>query len=403
MNSKKLQSIINDDGAYLFQTYTRQPVSFARGEGSYLYDQDGRRYIDFLSGIAVNLLGYGHPRLLKTLHKQLDVMLHTSNLFLNSEQIAAAKLLSKTAFPGRTFFSNSGTEANEAAIKLARRHGRTVSNEKFRIISFEGSFHGRTFGAMAATGNEKIKKGFEPLMEGFTILPYNDIDSFLSVADGAKYCAVLTELIQGEGGIRPATREFASVLVETCKKHNMLLIIDEVQTGLGRTGKPFAFQHYNLKPDAITLAKGLAAGLPLGALHARTDRAGLMEKGSHASTFGGNHLSCAAARVVLEEIAKPSFFKNMSAVSAYIFDRLATLKKELAIIADIRGKGLHVGIELTQPGAPLVGAALARGLVINCTSERVLRLMPPLTVSRKTAREALDILEELLRVENGTQ
>jgi len=183
----------------------------------------------------------------------------------------------------------------------------------------------------------------------------------------------------------------------------MLLIIDEVQTGLGRTGKPFAFQHYNLKPDAITLAKGLAAGLPLGALHARTDRAGLMEKGSHASTFGGNHLSCAAARVVLEEIAKPSFFKNMSAVSAYIFDRLATLKKELAIIADIRGKGLHVGIELTRPGAPLVGAALARGLVINCTSERVLRLMPPLTVSRKTAREALDILEELLRVENGTQ
>jgi predicted acetylornithine/succinylornithine family transaminase len=390
-----LENLKNDDEKYLFQNYgNRLPACFVRGNNSYLYDQDNKEYIDFLSGIAVSSLGYAHPELTKALHEQVDKVLHTSNYFFNHEQIEAAKLLSELAFTGKTLFVNSGTEANEAAIKLARKHG--AAQNRHNIITFSKSFHGRTFGSMSATANPKIHEGFGPLLEGFTHLPFNDITKFDEEIAQNKTCAVLFEVVQGEGGIILANKDFVQHIYKQCKEHNILLIIDEIQTGIGRTGKPFGFQHYEIQPDIITLAKGISAGLPLGAIHVKEEISKLFTPGSHGTTFGGNHLACKAAGVVLKTLKEKSFLDNINKVSRFFFDKLNELKSKFDIIKDVRGLGLHIGIELTGPGNELVKKALAKGLILNCTANCVIRIMPPLIINEETALKGLNILEEIL-------
>jgi acetylornithine aminotransferase/acetylornithine/N-succinyldiaminopimelate aminotransferase len=391
--SAKLDKIMNDDRAYLFQNYGRLPACFVRGEKSWLFDQDNRRYIDFLSGVAVSSLGYSCAPLKKALPRQVDALIHTSNWFHNREQIEAARLLSEMAFPGKTLFANSGTEANEAALKLARRYGTGIDKKRFRIISFSNSFHGRTMGSMTATAQPKIHADFGPLVPGFTYLPYNDAEAFArEIEKSDDIAAVIIELVEGEGGIVLADRKFVDRVFSLCRKKGIITIVDEIQTGIGRTGAFFAYQHYGVEPDAITLAKGLGGGFPLGALHVRDQLARTFTRGSHGSTFGGNHLACAAAVAVMKEVRKPSFLAGVNRTGRWIVDRLQSLQKK----APIRGLGLHIGIELTIPGAPLVAGALSRGLVINCTADRVIRIMPPLNIDMKTVRQGMNLFEEII-------
>ena len=403
MGSKNLKKIISEDKQCLFQNYgDRLPVCFVRGKDSFLYDQDDKRYIDFFSGIAVTNLGHGNKEYRKTLHRQIDSLLHTSNWYYNREQNEAAGLLAKLSFPGKTLFANSGTEANEAAIKLARRYGLSLHKNRYEIVTFTNSFHGRTYGGMSATAQKKIHEGFGPLVPGFTYLPFNDIGKFRKALKKNKnICAVMLELIQGEGGIVIADPAFVREIFDLCGTKGVLTIIDEVQTGIGRTGALFAFQHFNLSPDIISLAKGLGNGVPVGAIHAKDFLAAYFPRGSHGSTFGGNHLACAAASAVLKQVGKKSFLANVNRLSRFFLNRLNHLKSEVDFIAEVRGMGLHIGIELTKPGARLVSKALDKGLIINCTAEKVIRIMPPLNITPEAARAGMKILESTFREEGG--
>ncbi|MBN1496304.1 MAG: aspartate aminotransferase family protein [Spirochaetes bacterium] len=394
-----------DDKNHLFQNYgARKPVCFVKGEGCHLIDQDGKRYVDFFSGIAVTSLGYGNRAFRNALHRQIDSIIHSSNHFYNREQNEAGRLLAEASFPGKTLFSNSGTEASEAAIKLARRYGMSLGKKRYEIITFSNSFHGRTFGGMTATAQKKIHEGFGPLVPGFIYLPYNNIERFArETKKNRNICAVMIELIQGEGGIVIADKHFVRDLFRICAKNGILTIVDEVQTGIGRTGAMFGYQHYGVTPDIITLAKGLGGGVPIGAIHAKSFLADFLPGGAHGSTFGGNHLACAAAAAVLKQVRGKKFLENVNAVSRYFFDALNALAGKVGLIREVRGMGLHIGIELTRPGADMVYRALENGLVINCTAEKVIRIMPPLTISMKTAREGMKIFERLLMQEGGRQ
>ncbi len=405
MSSKKLKKIMAEDKNNLFQNYgDRLGVCFVRGENSYLYDQDNKKYVDFFSGIAVTSLGYGNRAFTKALHRQIDSLIHTSNWFYNREQTEAARLLNEVSFPGKTLFVNSGTEASEAAIKLARRYGLSHGKDRYQIITFDNSFHGRTFGGMSATAQKKIHEGFGPLVPGFVYLPGNDIKAFeREIKKNRNVCAVMIELIQGEGGIQIARKEFVKELFRLCNKNGILTIVDEVQTGIGRTGAMFAYQHFGVVPDIITMAKGLAGGVPVGAIHAKNFLPEFFPKGTHGSTFGGNHLACAAVAAVLKQVRGKAFLGNVNAVSAYFFDALNGLKKKTDFIKEVRGMGLHIGVELTMPGASLVPRALEMGLVINCTADKVIRIMPPLNITLKTAREGMKILERLFIEAGGKQ
>ena len=397
MASKKLQKIIEQDEKYLYQNYgRRRGVSFVKGKGAFLYDQDGKEYIDFFAGIAVCNLGYGDNTLAAALHSQIDKIIHSSNHFYNYEQIKAAALISELSFPGKTLFCNSGTEANEAAIKLVRRHGLTLGKKRFEIISFLNSFHGRTMGSMTATGQEKIRTGFGPLPAGFKYLPNNDINAFKKEARKNKnIAAVILELIQGEGGIVLAEKKFVKELFDICAKNNIITIVDEVQTGIGRTGMPFAYQHYGIIPDVITLAKGLGGGIPIGAMHSKDFLSSAFAPGSHGTTFGGSHLACAAAAAVLGELKKPAFIKNIAKISNVIFNAVEGMKNANSLIKNIRGMGLHIGIELTQDGTAIANKALEKGLIINCTAGNIIRLMPPLNITPAAAKKGLTILKEV--------
>ncbi|MCP4135295.1 MAG: aspartate aminotransferase family protein [bacterium] len=396
--SVKLEKIIKDDKKYLFRNYgDRLPVCFTRGDGSYLYDQDNKEYIDFFSGIAVCNLGYNNKALSKALHKQVDSLLHSSNWYLNKEQIAAAEQINELSFPGKTLFCNSGAEANEGAIKLARKFGLSHSKNKYRIISFSNSFHGRTFASMTATAQKKIHSGFGPLPQGFIYLPFNDIKAFQKeIKKNKNIAAIMIELVQGEGGVNIADKKFIKEVFTVCQKNDIITIVDEVQTGIGRTGTIFAYQHYGVTPDIITMAKGLGGGIPIGAIHAKNFLAGVLTPGSHGTTFGGNHLACAAATAVLKEIKKSSLLKNVNTISEYIFERLEAIREKTGFITDIRGLGLQIGFELSKPGMDIVKTALAKKLVINCTAEKVIRIMPPLTIKLSTIKAGMDILEEIL-------
>ncbi len=399
--SKKLQKIIEDDKRYLFQNYgDRLPVCFVRGDESYLYDQDEKKYIDFFSGIAVSSLGYKSKSLSDALHKQVDNIIHTSNWYYNKEQNEAAKAISELSFPGKTLFVNSGTEANEAAIKLARKYGQAISPKKYQIISFKGSFHGRTFGSLSATAQDKIRKGFGPILTGFKYCPMNNLDAFIKkLAKNKNICAIMIEMIQGEGGIIVADKPFIKKLFALCKKNKILTIVDEVQTGAGRTGKPFSYQHYNIKPDIITLAKGIGGGIPVGAIHTKDNLAKFLNPGSHGTTFGGNHLASSAVAAVCNELGKGKILDNVNKTGAYIFQELNRIKNKVSFIKEVRGMGLHIGIELNKGGMDIVKKGLEQGIVINCTAEKVLRIMPPLTIPMKTVKEGMAIVEKIFMEE----
>ena len=393
--------IISLSQKYVMNTYPRQPVAFVRGKGAYLWDADGKKYLDFLAGIAVNGLGHSHPAITEAVATQAARLIHTSNLFYNRSQAELAELLCRHSFADKAFFCNSGAEANEAAVKLARIYQKQKKGEGcFEILTMEKSFHGRTLGMIAATGQDKVKIGFEPMLEGFRHIPYDDL-SALGAAMNDKTCAVLLEPVQGEGGVRFPASDYLRGVRELCKKHHALLIYDEVQCGMGRTGKMFAYEHSGVAPDIMSLAKSLGAGLPVGACLATDEVARAFQVGSHASTFGGNFLVCEAAKAFLGVLLAEGFLEKVRQSGAYLVERLRGLQKKHAFILGVRGEGLMVGIDLDIPGKPLVEAALEEGLVINAAQEKILRLVPPLIVGNREIDEAIDILDDVFAQATG--
>ncbi|MDR5683689.1 MAG: acetylornithine transaminase [Armatimonadota bacterium] len=390
------QTVLQWTERYLFANYHRAPVAFARGEGVWLWDLDGKAYLDFVGGIAVSSLGHAHPALVRALCEQVERYLHVSNLYHIPEQARAAKLLVEASGLDRAFFCNSGAEANEAAIKLARKWAKSHKGPgAFEIVVTHNSFHGRTLATVAATGNPRYHQGFEPLPQGFRFVAYNDADA-AAQAVGDATCAVLVEPVQGEGGVVPAELDYLRALAELCRARNVLLILDEVQTGVGRTGAMFAFQHYGVRPDVVTLAKGLGGGVPVGAVLARDEVAGHFQPGDHGTTFGGNALSSAAVCAVLETIASEGLVANAAAMGQRLVDGLRALAREHEAIEGVRGMGLLVACELRVDAGPIVEACMRRGLLANAVRPRTLRFAPPLIVTASEVDRALAILEEVL-------
>jgi len=374
--------------SYLFPTYQRWEIEPERAAGALIYGKDGREYLDFTSGIGVCNLGHRPEPVETALKKQLESFWHVSNLFPQSIQEEAAKKLSEAADLDCVFFANSGAEANEAAIKLARKAtGRT------KIISFLQSFHGRTFAGMAATGQEKIKQGFGSMLETFVHLPFNDLEAFQNEI-GKDTAGVMIEIIQGEGGIHVAEPEFLKEIEKACKQNGALLIIDEIQTGIGRTGKPFAFQHYGIKPDIITVAKGLGSGLPIGAAVGKAELKEFFGPGSHGSTFGGNPVSSAAASATMEIIFNDEFLHEAAAKGELLFDLLHKRIGNLEIVKEIRGLGLMAGIEMSTEVQPILAALRKSGLIALPAGEKVIRLLPPLNVSQEELERAVNVIEK---------
>ncbi|QGU32451.1 aspartate aminotransferase family protein [Thermochromatium tepidum] len=381
----------------LMATYNRLPVTFDRGEGVWLWDTNGRRYLDALSGIAVCGLGHAHPAVREALCEQAARLIHTSNLYGVAEQERFGALLTAQAGMDRVFFANSGAEANEAAIKLARLHAHRRGIEAPAILVAEHSFHGRTLATLSATGNRKVQAGFEPLVQGFVRVPYDDLDAIeTAAANRPNIVAILIEPIQGEGGIRVPSDDYLIRLRELCDRSGWLLMLDEVQTGIGRTGRLFAFQHAGIQPDVMTLAKGLGNGVPIGACLARGAAAEVFTPGSHGSTFGGNPLVCRVGRAVLETLIEGNLIANAEVQGAYLLDSLRAALAKTRGVVEIRGRGLMVGIELDRPCGALVGRALDAGLLINVTAERVIRLLPPLIIDRAQVEELVATLTGLI-------
>ena len=379
-------------------TYARLPVAFSHGQGSRITDTEGKEYLDGLSGIAVSTLGHAHPKLIAAISAQAGRMLHTSNLYRIREQEQLADRLAALSGMQEIFFCNSGCEANEAAIKLARYYGHKKGIETPTVIVMEKAFHGRTMATLSATGNRKAQAGFEPLVSGFVRVPYNDIEAIKTVAEHNKQIvAVMLEIVQGEGGIHLASIEFQKELREICDAHDWLLICDEVQCGMARTGKWFGYQHAGIQPDVATLAKGLGSGVPIGACMAGGKAAGLFGPGNHGSTFGGNPLACTAALTTIDVIEQDGLMDNAEKVGALIRQLFADALKGVAGLVDIRGHGLMIGVELDRPCGELVGKALAAGLLINVTSDKVIRLLPPLTFSEAEARELVERVVPLIK------
>jgi acetylornithine/N-succinyldiaminopimelate aminotransferase len=380
----------------LMHNYGRQPVAFERGEGVWLWDTQGRRYLDALAGIAVCGLGHAHPAVTRALCEQAGTLIHTSNIYRIPLQEQLAERLCALSGMDRAFFCNSGAEANEAAIKLARLHGHARGIDTPTVIVTEGSFHGRTLATLSATGNPKIQKGFEPLVPGFLRVPYGDLDAIARLADHSEIAAVLVEPVTGEGGIRIPPSGYLKGIRELCDRHEWLMMLDEIQAGIGRTGKWFAFQHEGLLPDVLSLAKGLGNGVPIGASLARGKAAGLFAPGSHGTTFGGNPLVCRAALAVLETMEQETLPARATVTGRYLLDGFQTRLGKLPGVREIRGMGLMIGIELDRPCAELVGQALERGLLINVTAERVIRLLPPLILTEAEADILLETLSGLV-------
>lgn len=361
-------------------TYSRFPILLTHGDGCTLYDANGRTYTDFVAGIAVCNLGHAHPGIAQAIADQARRLVHVSNLYYTEPQTSLAEWLVEHSFAGRVFFCNSGAEANEAAIKLSRKYFKDRgSPERFRIITMEGSFHGRTMATLSATGQAKIQKGFEPLVDGFEIVPFNDLEAVRDAITG-ETCAVMLEPIQGEGGVRCHAPGYLKGLRELCDQEGLLLIFDEVQTGMGRTGRLFAYEHFSMTPDIMTLAKALANGLPMGAMLAKEEVAASFTPGSHASTFGGTPLVAAAALRVVKVLVEEGVLRNCERVGRYFRDRLLDLKSKHAFIREVRGKGLLLGLDLACDGTSIVKACMERGFLINCTRDHILRFIPPLII-----------------------
>jgi predicted acetylornithine/succinylornithine family transaminase len=380
---------------YVARTYARIPIALVRGKGTRVWDADGKEYLDFLAGIAVNSLGHCHPAILRAIRQQSKKLLHVSNLYHILPQSELARELCHHSFADRVFFCNSGAEANEAAIKLVRRYGLEKLGGKYEILSTHNSFHGRTLATLTATGQEKIRAGYDPLPSGFRQVPYNDLAAIEEAIDEKKTAAVLVEPIQAEGGVNVPDEAYMRGLRELCDQRGILLIFDEVQTGMGRTGTLFGYEHFAIKPDIMTLAKALGGGLPLGAMLAREEIAASLGPGSHASTFGGNPLACSAGLIVMQTLLGGAL-KNCAQMGKYFVGRLEALKKSFSFIREVRGKGLMIGMELEIEGSKVADSCLQEGLLLNCTAYKVLRFVPPLTIKKNEIDRGLDILEKVL-------
>jgi acetylornithine aminotransferase len=385
---------------HLMNTYGRQPVTFTHGEGAWLWDTNGKRYLDALAGVAVNGLGHAHPVLAKTIGEQAAKLIHVSNIYQIDEQSRLADRLCALSGMDRVFFCNSGCEANEAAIKLARLYGHGKDVENPAIIVMEKSFHGRTLATLSATGNYKVQAGFEPLVPGFVRVPFDDLDAVRQVAEhNPNVVAVLVEPIQGEGGINIPHdgANYLRGLRELCDQHGWLLMLDEVQSGIARTGTMFAFQHTGIKPDVMTLAKGLGSGVPIGACLAYGAAAEVFTPGKHGSTFGGNPLACAAALATLDVIENDKLGQHAEQLGNWINQAFSAQLKDVAGVVTIRNAGLMIGIELDRPCGDLVKQALEAGLLINVTADKVVRLLPPLILNQAEAQQLVDGLSGLIK------
>ncbi len=382
---------------HIANTYARYPLALVKGQGCTVWDDQGKTYTDFLAGIAVCNLGHAHPQLVEALAEQARALWHVSNLFYTQPQTELAEWLTAHSFADRVFFGNSGAEANEAAIKLARKYAKDKGEPgRYRIVSMKQSFHGRTMATLSATGQEKVRKGYDPILEGFDFVAFNDIEE-LSCAVGPATCAVMLEPIQGEGGIVVPHKEYLAQVRRLCDEKGCLLIFDEVQTGIGRTGKLFAYEHFGVAPDILTLAKALGNGLPIGAMLATEKAASAFVPGAHASTFGGTPLVTAVALKVLRLLTEEGILAQVEAKGAYLRQKLDALKAKCPVIKDVRGKGLLVGALLDTAGAPIVKACMAKGYLINCVQDNILRFAPPLIISREEIDGLMQCLEEVFK------
>ena len=382
----------------IMPTYGRLPIAFERGQGACLYDADGNRYVDALAGIAVVGLGHAHPAVTRAIQRQAETLVHTSNLYEIPLQEQLARRLCEISGMENAFFANSGAEANEAALKIARRYGNERGIENPQVIAMDGSFHGRTMATLTATGNRKVHAGFEPLLGGFLRAPYNDIPSVTNIAENNNgVVAIFVEPVLGEGGVQIPADDYLLKLRKICDDHDWLLILDEVQTGNGRTGRYFAYQHANILPDALTTAKGLGNGVPIGVCLARGPAAETLVAGTHGSTFGGNPLACAAALAVISELTDGGVIERAAELGERIINALAKNLDGLNHVRDIRGKGMMIAVELENPCTDLIQKALSKRLLLNVTTDTVLRLLPPLNLTDDEADEIVDIVTSLVR------
>lgn len=389
----KTQETIDLFKKYVIANYGRLPRVMVKGEGCYMWDADGKKVLDMFPGWAVSGIGHCHPKVVEAIRKQAGELIHVDNTFYSVPQGRLAQMLSERGFGGKCFFCNSGAEANEGALKLARLY--TSKAKKYKFITCEGSFHGRTFAAVTATAQPKYHEGFLPLLPGFIYIPFNDV-SALQAAFTDEVAAVLVEPIQGEGGINVATPEFLRAIRRLCDEKGAVMILDEVQTGMGRTGKWFGYQHFDVEPDILTMAKALGGGVAIGGMMAREEIAACLVPGKHASTFGGNCLACAAGIATVEAIEEENLLQRAVEMGQYAQDRLRALKDKYPVIDHIRGIGLMIGIQLTRPGAQIVAKCLEKGLRINCTHDTVIRFMPAMIVTKEQIDEAVGIFESVL-------
>jgi acetylornithine aminotransferase len=381
----------------IMHTYGRQPLVLVKGEGCRVWDDTGKEYLDCLAGLAVVNLGHAHPEVAKAAAAQLTQLVHVSNIYYTTPMVELAEALVRLSFADRVFFANSGAEVNEGAIKLVRRYSRErYGAGRHRIICMENSFHGRTLGALSATGQSKFWQGFDPLLPGFSFVPFNDLEALANAVDDT-VCAVMLEPIQGEGGVCLPSPDYLKGVRQLCDDKGLLLILDEIQTGLGRTGKLFAHENFGITPDVMTLAKALANGLPMGALLATEEVAGAFVPGTHASTFGAGPVVAAAANTALSLLSTPEFLAGVRQRGALVEKSLLSLQAELPVIKEVRGLGLMWGLELTQEGTPVVAACRERGLLLNCTQGNVIRLLPPLVITNQDLDSAIGTLREAFK------
>ena len=397
IEEKNNAQIVAEGQQYLMNIYGRLPIAMVRGEGCRVWDADGKEYLDFVAGIAVNSVGHCNPRVVDAVCTQANRLIHCSNLYWIPPQVERAKLLVEHSALDKVFFCNSGAEANESAIKLARKAAKEThpGEEKYEIITMLKSFHGRTLATLTATGQEKVQVGFDPLPAGFCYVPYNDIDA-LRAAVNERTCAVMLEPVQGEGGVIAADPEYLRQVRRLCDEKHLLLIFDEVQVGMGRTGKLFAYEHSGVVPDIMTLAKALAGGAPIGAMLAKEEVAARFRPGDHGTTFGGNPLVTAAGVAAVKEMLEKHLPENAEKMGHYLEEKLMLLKNRYSFIEGTRGQGLLLGLKLSVPGAAIVQSCLEKGLLINCTAGDVLRFMPPLTITKEDADRFLTILTAAL-------
>jgi len=386
---------------YVAHTYARYPIVLVRGKGTRVWDVEGREYLDFVSGLAVCNLGHCHPKVVRAIQHQAEKLIHVSNFYYIEPQIQLASLLCQHSFAKKVFFCNSGAEANEGAMKLARKHAKEKrEGDRYEIITMERSFHGRTLATLTATAQEKFHKGYAPLMPGFKYVPFDDAGAVRKAID-SKTCAIMVEPVQGEGGVNCPSEGYLKALREICDEKGILLIFDEVQVGMGRTGKLFAYEHEGVEPDLLTLAKSLAGGVPIGALLIRDEIAESFGPGDHASTFGGNPLATAAGVAALTAILEEGMLENCREVGEYFLSRLEEVKKKYPFVQEVRGKGLILGMELKMEGSSIVKEMMQKGFLINCTMGNVLRFLPPLIVTRDEVDQVVEALEEVFKTSIG--